>query len=85
MSEQFTDNTARHRYELEVDGHIAFATYHRDRNILYIDYVEAPLALRGTGAASRLMQHIADSAASENVTIVPICGYAASWLRRNAS
>lgn len=82
MSEQFTDNTAQHRYELLVDGHTAIATYRRDKNILYIDYVEAPTPLRGTGAASRLMQHIADTANSENLTIVPICGYAASWLRR---
>jgi predicted GNAT family acetyltransferase len=55
MSENtITDNVAAHRYELEVDGHVTFAKYRLENKTLFIDYVEAPPPLRGTGAAGRL-------------------------------
>jgi uncharacterized protein len=83
MSEPIRDNTARSRYELEIDGQIVFANYRRDGAILSILHVEAPIPLRGTGAASRLMQGIVESARATGAKIVPLCGYAAAWLRRH--
>ncbi|MCR6628922.1 MAG: N-acetyltransferase [Magnetospirillum sp.] len=77
------DNPSRQRYELEVDGQIVFLTYRRDGNTLYIPHVEAPPALRGTGAAGRLMEGVMQVARSRNLRVVPICGYAAAWLRRH--
>jgi predicted GNAT family acetyltransferase len=77
------DNKAKNRYELEVDSHIAYANYRRDGQTLFIDYVFAPLELRGTGAAGKLMQEITEAAQAENLKIVPICSYAASWLKRH--
>ena len=75
-----TDNTARHRFELEEAGEIAFANYRRDGQTLVIPHVEAALALRGTGAAGRLMQGVVEIARAENLKIVPLCGYARGWL-----
>lgn len=83
MSETFTDNSAANRFELQVGTSTAYADYRREGGTLFIDYVEAPQELRGTGAAGRLMQHIVDTAKSENLNITPICGYAATWLSRN--
>lgn len=77
------DNPERNRYELEVDGHVVYANYRREGSTLVIAYVEAPRPLRGTGAAARLMQGIAETARAEGLKIVPRCGYAAVWLRRH--
>lgn len=77
------DNADARRFELEEDGELAFARYRRDGKTLYIDYVEAALALRGTGAAGRLMEAIAERAKQNGWRIVPICGYAVAWLRRH--
>lgn len=77
------DNTLEHRFELEENDHTVFADYRRDGDTLYISHVEAPPPLRGTGAAGRLMQHIADMAHQEKLTIVPMCSYAAAWLQRH--
>lgn len=77
------DNPSRGRYELEVDGQIVFLTYRRDGETLYIPHVEAPPTLRGTGAAGRLMEGVMGIARAENLKVVPICGYAAAWLRRH--
>lgn len=79
-----TDNTALSRYELEENGHIAYANYSREGNeILNIQYVFAPEALRGSGAAGRLMEAVARAARDQNLKIRPICGYAAAWLRKH--
>ncbi len=80
---QFIDNTENGRFEYRTDGGISFATYRRQEGRLYIDHVEAPPALRGTGAAGKLMQYITETASAENLTIVPICGYAAAWLKKH--
>lgn len=77
------DNPSRRRYELEVDGHVVFLTYRRDGGILTIPHVEAPPALRGTGAAGRLMEGVMHIARAENLKVNPVCSYAAAWLRRH--
>lgn len=78
-----TDNTARSRYEYDVDGRIVFASYRRDGDTVYIPHVEAPPSLRGTGAADRLMRAIMETARRDGLRVVPICGYAAAWMRRH--
>jgi len=83
MTAAFTDNTKESRFEYTVNGSIAFANYRREGGTLYIDYVESPSELRGTGAAGNLMQNIMASARKENLKVVPICGYAASWMAKN--
>ncbi len=77
------DNERERRYELEVDGQIVWADYRRDGERLVITHVEAPVALRGTGAAGRLMGEVTAEARAGKLRIVPLCGYAAAWLRRN--
>ncbi|MBL8713882.1 MAG: N-acetyltransferase [Alphaproteobacteria bacterium] len=83
MSENFSDNKKTQCFELDIGEATAFANYRLEGQTLYIDYVEAPPVLRGTGAAGRLMQHIADLAQSKGYKMVPICGYAAAWISRN--
>jgi predicted GNAT family acetyltransferase len=83
MAEAVRDNRERGRYELAVDGQIVFADYRRDGARLAILHVEAPPNLRGTGAAGRLMQGLMDLARAEGLNVVPLCSYAAAWLRRH--
>ncbi len=77
------DNVEHQRFEWAENGHTAFATYRRTEGELVIPYVEAPIPLRGTGAAGRLLEHLAAYARAEGLTIVPLCGYAAAWFRRH--
>ena len=71
------------RYEMDEQGETSWADYRRSGERLYIDHVEAPMSLRGTGAAGRLMAALAADARSKSLKITPICGYAAAWLRRS--
>lgn len=83
MPDMFRHNPELSRYELEVDGLLAFADYQRSGHRLVIPHVEADPALRGQGAAARLMAQVAKVARSEGMRITPLCSYAAAWLRRN--
>lgn len=78
-----TYNKDLSRYEMSIDGETVFANVRKAGNTLYIDYVEAPPALRGTGATGKLMQGLMDSIKNDNLKVVPICGYAAAWMERH--
>ncbi len=82
-TEGVRDNPAAQRYELAIDGQIVFALYRRDGRALAIRHVEAPPALRGSGAASRLMDGVMQIARRDGLTVTPLCSYAAWWLRRH--
>jgi hypothetical protein len=77
------DNEDAGQYELDIDGETVFARYRREDGVLTIQWVEAPPALRGTGAAGRLMKLVAAEAKARLWRVVPICGYASAWLRRS--
>lgn len=83
MADAITDNAAVSRFELDVGGQTVFARYRRQDDTVVILHVEAPPGLRGTGAAGRLMQGIADHAKAEGLKLVPVCSYAAAWLKRH--
>jgi predicted GNAT family acetyltransferase len=78
-----TDNAPSHRFELEEDGLVAFANYHRNGLHVVIPHVEAPPALRGKGTAGRLMEGIVARARAEGFTVTPTCSYAFAWFRRH--
>jgi predicted GNAT family acetyltransferase len=76
------DIPARGRFEMVEAGQIVFADYRRHGARLIIDHVEAPVALRGTGAAGRFMEGLVEEARRQGVKLVPLCSYAALWLQR---
>ena len=78
------DNESHHRYELaDESGAITFANYRIEGDKVLITHVEAPLELRGSGSAGRLMQGILELTQAAGQTIVPICPYAVAWLRKH--
>jgi hypothetical protein len=72
------------RYEMDEQGLTSYADYRRSGDRLFIDYVYAPVPLRGTGASGRLMEAVACEARRKGLKITPICGYAATWLQRSS-
>lgn len=79
----FKDNTEQEQFERQVGDQVVFATYRLDGDVLTIKYVEAPEALRGSGEAGKLMQDVMGHARSKGYKVIPICGYAVSWIRRH--
>jgi predicted GNAT family acetyltransferase len=77
------DNAARSRFELEESGQVVFANYVRRGGVVVVPHVEAPVALRGTGAAQRLMEGLLAIVRERGEKIVPTCSYASGYLRRH--
>lgn len=78
-----TDNAEQRRFELAEGGLTAFADYHRRGDVLVVPHVEAPPALRGTGAAGRLMAGVLAHIRAAGLKINPACPYAAAYIRRH--
>ena len=77
------DNPDKHRFELTENGLTVFADYRHHDNRYVLTHVEADPALRGTGAAARLMEQIVALAREKNLQIVPRCSYALVWFKRH--
>lgn len=85
MSENnhITYNKAEQRYEMPFGHVVVYANVRKEKHTLYIDYVFAPPELRGKGVAGEFMRKLMDVVRAENLKVVPVCGYAASWLERH--
>jgi uncharacterized protein len=77
------DNTEHNRFELMENGLTVFADYRHHDNRYILIHVQSDPALRGTGAASRLMEQIAAHAREQKLQIVPRCAYATEWFQRH--
>lgn len=83
----FKDNAAEQRFEqgFDADGgeKPVWADYASQGERRVILHVEADPALRGSGAAARFMQSLAEHARAEGLKLQPRCGYAVAWHKRH--
>jgi len=77
------DNKDQSRFELAENGHLVWANYRIRDGKHVLPHVEADDELRGTGAASRLMQQIVDHARDQKLVLEPRCSYARAWFQRH--
>lgn len=77
------DNTAKHRFELAVEGGLAQLVYRHNGRRLVLVHTEVPDALAGRGLGGRLVEAAVETAVAGDLTVVPACPFAASWLRKN--
>ena len=78
------DNTERHRFELDVDGEIAFSNYRRAGNVLTILHTEVPAALNGRGIGSALVRGLLDIARARRFMIKPVCPFVAGYIAKHS-
>ena len=69
-------NTSPARYELNVDGHIAFANYRNIDGVIAITHTEVPRALRERGIGSRLVLEMLGEIRAQNLKVRPLCSFA---------
>ncbi|HST91014.1 MAG TPA: GNAT family N-acetyltransferase [Brevundimonas sp.] len=67
----------------EGETRTVFADYAVQGDTRVILHVEADPALRGSGAAGRFMQALAEHARAERLKLQPRCSYAVAWLKRH--
>ena len=77
------DNKAQSRFELDVDGGIAFANYRLTPDAVIITHTETPRSLRGRGIASLLVEGALDLIRADGRKVIAGCSFVANYLRRH--
>ena len=83
MSTAVRNNTARSRFELDVDGGIAIATYRIDGNVITFTHTEVPPRSRGAGVASRLIEAALQAARTQGLKVVAHCAFVQAYLTKH--
>jgi uncharacterized protein len=83
MSNNVRDNTGRHRFELDADGHVAFSNYRRDGGTINILHTEVPKELNGRGIGSTLVRGLLDIARAQRLTVKPLCPFASAYIAKH--
>jgi predicted GNAT family acetyltransferase len=76
------DNTALNRYELDIDGAVAFANYRRTATADIITHTETPHALRGRGIASELIKGSLELIRADGRKVIAGCSFVVDYLEK---
>ena len=74
---------AQHRFEALVDGRLSRCDYQLDGKVMRLVHTEVPAELEGRGIASRLVAAALAYAREQGLTVVPVCSYVRSYMRRH--
>ena len=77
------DNKALSRFELDVEGGVAFANYRLTPQAVVITHTETPRALRGRGIASDLVKGALALIRSDGRKVIGACGFVVDYLRKH--
>jgi predicted GNAT family acetyltransferase len=78
-----THNPALSRFEMPVDGGMAFASYFRRGDALIITHTETPRHLRGQGLGARLVKGTLDAIRADGLKVVAGCSFVADYLQQH--
>ncbi len=84
MTDQVRDNAARNRFELEVDGHVAFTAYDLAPGMITFTHTVVPKALGGRGVGSALARGALDQVRAKGLKVVAQCPFIAAFIQKNA-
>lgn len=77
-------NPAAHRYEVEIDGHLAVAEYELEGDRQIMTHTLVPEQLRGRGLAEVLVRTALQDARAAGRRVVPACSYVDKFMQRHA-
>jgi predicted GNAT family acetyltransferase len=74
------DNQAKSRFELDVEGGLAFASYRLTPQAVIITHTETPRPLRGRGIASELVKGALDLIRADGRKVIAGCSFVVDYL-----
>ena len=77
------NNKAHHRYELEVEGHLAATYYTLEGDVLTFVHTEVPPELGGKGVGSKLVQGALDQVRARGLKLIPQCPFVKGWIDKH--
>jgi len=76
------DNTAASRFEIDIDGQIAFLDYKRTGNELAILHTEVPMPLRHQGLGTLLAKTAIATARADGMRLKVLCPFVQAYRRK---
>lgn len=77
-------NELMHRFELNIDGKMAFLEYqHQSPDVLAFTHTFVPTELRGRNLAAILTQYALEDARQLGKKVAPLCSYVDVFMQRN--
>ncbi|QXJ24818.1 N-acetyltransferase [Actinomadura graeca] len=84
MGNEITDDAARGRYEIRVDGDLAgFAEYETRPGQVVLTHTEVDGAFEGQGVGSALARGVLDDVRAKGLTVVPRCPFIRTWIDKH--
>jgi predicted GNAT family acetyltransferase len=83
MAENFRDNEERQRFELDVEGSIAFVTYRKSPGAITLVHTEVPAALGGRGVGSKLGRATLDAVRAQGRKLSVECDFIRSFMAKH--
>lgn len=80
---EVVDERENGRFVARVDGVVSELVYRKPGKRLVLVHTEVPEELAGRGIGGRLVQAATKRAASEGLTLVPLCPFARRWLEQH--
>lgn len=80
---EVTDNTAAHRFEVNLDGATAFAEYRLKPGQIVLPHTVVPPEFEGKGVASALARYAFGYARDTGLKVVPTCPFMSAWVKKH--
>lgn len=77
------NNTAGHRFELAIDGHIAFILYRHVPGKTTLIHTEVPAELEGKGAGTAIVEKTLRYIEEQGDKLVPLCPFVRAYIKRH--
>jgi predicted GNAT family acetyltransferase len=77
------NNKAHHRFELELEGHLATEHYKLEGNVITFEHTDVPKELGGRGVGSILVQGALDQVRASGLMVIPQCPFVKAWIEKN--
>jgi predicted GNAT family acetyltransferase len=83
LASNVTNDEVQHRFELSVDGHVAFAEYFIRGNVVTFTHTLVPNELEGKGVGSALAKAALNDARSRGLAVIPRCPFIHAYIERH--
>lgn len=83
MNVEVTHDVDRHRFTANVEGNHCVLDYHVANGVMSITYTGVPAEVGGRGIAAALTKFALDTARVAGWKVLPLCSYAAAYMRRH--
>jgi uncharacterized protein len=84
MANSVRDNSAAQRYEMDVEGRLAFITYRRAGAVVTLLHADVPHEFSGRGVGSALTKGTLELARAQGDKVVPRCPFILTYIKRHA-